>query len=71
MLLGLKLALRMVIKSTHNVFYRPCMLPKYPKVMFLALKLWMAGPQDSVFQLLHELEAGPEGGIEKNNNVFS
>ena len=65
MLLGLKLALRLV--STHNVFHRPCMLPKYPKFMFLALKLWMAGPQDSVFQLLNELEAGPEDGINKKN----
>ena len=64
MLLGLKLALRLV--STHNVFHRPCILPKYPKFMFLALKLWMAGPQDIVVQLLHELEAGPKGCIKKN-----
>ena len=31
--------------------------------MLKATKLLMSGPQDSIFQHLHEPEAGPETGI--------
>ena len=39
--------------------------PKYPKFMFTASKLWIPGPQDTIFPHLHEPEAGLEGGIKK------
>ena len=38
--------------------------------MITASKLWMPGPQDSIFQHLHEPEAGPEGGIKKYHYCF-
>ena len=38
------------------------MLNNFPKFKVEASKLWMPGPQDSIFQHLFEPEVGPEGG---------
>ena len=43
---------------------------KHQKIMIEAVKLWIPGPQGSIFQHLLEPEAGPEGGIKNTNNVF-
>ena len=57
------------IKRTNNVFHRASnragMLTEFPKFMFTASKLGMPGPQDYIFQHLHEAEACPEVGIKK------
>ena len=55
------------IRNYHKCFFiGPICWTKYPKFMFTALKLRMLVPQDCIFQHVHEPEAGPEGGIKKN-----
>ena len=54
------------IKKYHYCFFiGPIFSTKYLKFMTTASKLSMSGPQDSIFKLLHEPNAGPEGGIKK------
>ena len=54
------------IKKYHYCFFiGPIFSTKYLKFMTTASKLSMPGPQDSIFKLLHEPNAGPEGGIKK------
>ena len=63
--------LGVVSKNTNNIFFKgPICGTKYTKLMLKAPKLWMPGPPDSIFQHPLEPEAGPEGGIKKNQQCF-
>ena len=66
-LLSLKLALKVVSKSTHNFFHRASMLTNVSKIHVYSLKTMDARvwPRDCIFQHLIEPEACPEGGIKK------
>ena len=41
------------------------MQTKIPRIHVYSFKLWIPGPQDTIFPHLHEPEAGLEGGIKK------
>ena len=58
----LKLALKVVLKSSHDVFKRASILTKIDN---LNLKTLDARPLDCIFQHFLQPEAYPEGGIKR------
>ena len=63
--MSLKLALRLVSKSTNNVFYTASVLNKISEIHVYSFKVLDARAQDCIFQHLLGPEACPGGAIKK------
>ena len=68
--MSLKLALRLVSKSTNNVFYTASVLNKISEIHVYSFKVLDARAQDCIFQHLLGPEACPEGAIKKYSIFF-